>query len=108
MVHLAGSFILGLLQSLFPLTHPVVFAVVMDHSVTGVCRQDVLPKVLAGNCLPVRHLELWPLCVSLQLGPQDVVKTGPVQTTSSLRLVDFNLEQEFSIIILQSLDIFHG
>ena len=77
MVHLAGSFILGLLQSLFLLTHPVVFAVVMDHPVAGVCRRDVFLKVpfLSGESLPVTHLQVGPLGQLLQLELEVTVQT---------------------------------
>ena len=77
MVHLAGSFILGLLQSLSPLTRPVVFAVVMDHPVAGVCRRDVLLKVpfLSGKSLPVTHLEVGPLGQLMQLELEVTVQT---------------------------------
>ena len=96
MVHLVDSFILGLLQSLFPLTHPVVFAVIMDHPVTGVCRQDVLFKVpfLAGKSLPVTHLQVWPLRQLLQLELEVTVQECTLHYSPRHRHV-FRLWQSF-------------
>ena len=86
MVHLAGSFILGLLQSLFSLTHPEVFAVVMDHPVTWVGRHDVLLKVplLAGKSLPVSHLQVGPRGQLLQLQLEVALESRPRPKSTNL------------------------